>query len=51
MRIFFDINCGPEVQPREIEAVLNRTADYLTSTENWFVKNCPNQGIIDQKED
>ena len=51
MRIFFDINCGPEVQPKELESLLNATADYLTSDQNWLVKNCSNQGIIDHQEE
>jgi len=47
MRIYFDIDCGEAVSPEDIKQLLDKTADYLSSDQNYIVENVPDQGILD----
>ncbi len=49
MRIFFDIDCGETVSPEDIKQLLDKTADYLSSDQNYIVENVPDQGILDDQ--
>lgn len=47
MRIYFDINCGKEVQPQDLYVLLDKTMDFLTGDTNWLVQSVEGGGILD----
>lgn len=47
MRIYFDINCGEAVSPEDLKQLLDRTADFLSSNQNYLVQEVPDQGLLD----
>ena len=47
MRLYFDVNCGKEVQPEDLHALLDKTMDFLTGEQNWLVQSVVDGGILD----